>query len=275
MVQTPSEKKLFAAIILVSALLLIGTMAGMNRPASARDQTVLVPTDSYPPFQIFPYDGGEVYGEVISVLRAVVSRVNKDTGFNLTLSFTEELPFKRCLAMMKNGQAQLIGGLLDKDDRKEYLHLIPYKPNSNKVFVLRKNQADQIHRLSDMEGKIVGTVLGYTYFKEFDDNLNIQKSKARDISLSVKKLAARRVDLLICSENQWHAMISEAPEMTSEFRLAKYRHDKPNPVNIGIAKNSWLGQPQYIEAFETAVKEMNKTHYIVKIIADFYKTYSN
>ena len=243
--------------------------------AAAEDRTVLVPVDNFPPFQIFPHDGGEPYGEVMSVLRAVVRKVNLDNGYRLRLAFTPDTPFKRCLLMMKTGRAQLIGGIQDKADRRDYMVLIPYKPNSNKIFLLRTGDSGKIRYLSDLEGKIVGTVLGYTYFKEFDKNPRIEKSTARHIELSLKKLDAGRIDAVICPENQWQVLKTENLDFASRFRVAAYRYDRSNPVNIGISKNSWLSAPEYIRAFEAAVGEMNRSGEIVKLIAEFYRTYSH
>lgn len=255
---------------IIISLILIWTCS-----ATAENRTALVPVDSFPPFQIFPHDGGEPYGEVMSVLRAIVRKVNLDNGYRLRLSFTPDTPFKRCLLMMETGKAQLIGGIQDKEDRRDYMVLIPYKPNSNKIFLLRSRDERQIRYPADLEGKTVGTVLGYTYFKEFDNNHHIEKSTAGSIELSLKKLDAWRIDAVICPENQWQVLKREDPDFAAEFRVAAYRYDKPNPVNLGISKNSWLAQPEYIRAFETAIKEMNQSGEIVKIIAEFYKTYSH
>ncbi len=80
---------------------------------------------------------------------------------------------------------------------------------------------------------------------------------------------------MICPENQWQVLKTQDPDFTGKFRVAAYRYDKSNPVNIGISKNSWLAGPEYILAFETAVREMNQSGEIVKLIAEFYKTYSH
>ncbi len=261
-------------ISLIISLMLIWLMLIWAGPAAAKERTVLVPVDSFPPFHIFPYDGGTPYGEVISVLQAIVRKVNLDNGYRLSMTFTPDTPFKRCLLMMKTGQAQLIGGIQDKADRENYLFLIPYKPNSNKIFLLRARDPRKIRYLTDLEGKTVGTVLGYTYFKEFDKNPKIEKSSVRAIELSLKKLDAGRIDAVICPENQWQVLATEDPDYASQFRVAAYRYDKANPVNIGISQNSWLGSPEYVRAFKTAVREMNQSGEIVKIIAEFYRTYS-
>ncbi len=261
-------------IILIGSLMLSWLILIWPGPAAATEKTVLVPVDSFPPFQIFPYDGGVPYGEVISVLQAIVRKVNLNNGYQLEMTFTPDTPFKRCLLMMKTGKAQLIGGIQDKADRRSYMVLIPYKPNSNKIFLLRARDPRKIRYLADLEGKTVGTVLGYTYFKEFDKNSKIKKSTARAIELSLRKLDAKRIDAVICPENQWQVLKTEDPDFTSKFKVEAYRYDKANPVNIGISKDSWLGSSEYIQAFETAIREMNQSGEIVKIIADFYRTYS-
>lgn len=241
---------------------------------SLEAKEVLVPVDNYPPFHIFSDDRENAFGEVISVLEAVIQEVNKEGGFDLILKTTKDTPFKRCLHMMKKGDAQLIGGLLDKDDRREYMHLLKYKPNSNKVFLIRSSWDKDIHGLADLSGKKVGVVSGFKYFKEFDKDESIIKDEAPRFDLSIRKLVGNRFDVVIATENEWLALKEKDPELSKQVKLATYKYDKPNPVYLGISKNSWLAEEQYLTVFTKVVDRMYLTNEFVKVIADFYESYS-
>ena len=242
--------------------------------SSAHAKNVLVTIDNYPPFHIIPKDGSKPYGEVISVIEAVIKQVNIEGKFDLKLKFTKDTPFKRCLEMIKYGEAELIGGLLDKDDRRKYMHLMKYKPNSNKVFVLRKNWNNDISEFKELKGLRVGIVNGYKYFKEFDKDVTIKKDSAIRLNITLKKLAGNRFDVAICSESEWDSIKVSDPELASKLRLASYKYTKLNPVYFGISKKSWLAEPKYLKIFEKVVKKMNGNHEFVQVIADFYESYT-
>ncbi|WP_022665554.1 substrate-binding periplasmic protein [Desulfospira joergensenii] len=235
-------------------------------------KTILVPVDSYPPFHIFPEDGGPPYGEVISILKAVVDHVNQKHGYDFKLRFTRNTPFKRCLGMMRKGKADLIGGLLNKEDRCSYMHLLKYKPNSNKIFLLRKNESNDILKFEDLKGQKVGTIIGYVYFNPFDSDAEIRKDPVPNLILSLEKLKHHRYNVAICAEMEWKALRESDPAFASNFKEATYKYSKPNPVYIGISKKSWLGRTKYLEAFKEIVEDMYKKNQFIEIIQNFYKT---
>ena len=255
-------------IITVSIILVILFLASFIH---AKD--IIVPLDNYPPFQILPENGSPPYGEVISILKAIVDNVNQKNGYDLRLVFTKDTPFKRCLGMMQSGKADLIGGILDKDDRKGYMHLLKYKLNSNKMFLLRKDEPKDFQTLEDLSGYSVGTVLGYSYFKEFDANPKIKKDLARNLLLSLEKLKNKRFDVVICSEAEWEALKENNLKLASNFKPATLKYSWPNPVHIGISKKSWLGRSNYLQAFEKSVQEMYNNKEFLKIIDHFYQSY--
>ncbi len=234
---------------------------------------ILVPVDHFPPYQIVSPDREKTYGEVISILEAVVAAVNREGNFALTLKTTEDLPFKRCLQMMKSGNAQLIGGLLDKDDRREYMHLLRYKPNSHKVFVVSREEGWDFRELAELKGKSVGVVHGYRYFEAFDGDGTIFKDPAPNFGLSLKKLLRKRFPAAICTENEWLALKAKNPALAAKLKTATYRYNKPNPVYLGISKNSWLARPPYLETFRKVMERMYREREFVTIAADFYECY--
>ncbi|THB77316.1 MAG: ABC transporter substrate-binding protein [Desulfobacteraceae bacterium] len=240
-------------------------------PGFCRD--IRVPVDSYPPFHIFPPDGGPPYGETIAVIRAVVARVNQNAADDLSLNYTRDTPFKRCLALMRSGRADLIGSLLDKEDRRDYMILLKYKANSNKVFIQRRNDSRPIHQFDDLKGLTVGTVLGYQYFSAFDTSESIVKDPARNLSLSLAKLEAGRCDVVICTQSEWLSL-TRNPMIQARFRQSQFRYEQPNPVYLGISRKSWLAEKPYIDVFRNTVSDMFQSGEFIRVISRFYESYT-
>ena len=234
-------------------------------------KNILIPIDSFPPFHIIPQNGDPPYGETISVLKAVVEKVNEENGWTFQVIFTKDTPFKRCLKMMNSGQADIIGGILDKEDRKEYMHLLKYKQNSNKVFLQRKTDNNNITKFEDLRGQTVGTIIGYVYFKQFDIDPQIIKDPVRNLFVSLNKLKVNRYNVVICTETEWITLQKKDPKFASNFKEAVYKYEKSNPVYLGISKKSWLSQRKYIDAFGQTVEEMLSQSEFTKIISDFYE----
>ena len=238
-------------------------------------KNILIPIDSFPPFHIIPQNGDPPYGEVISILKAVVDKVNEENEWKIQVTFTKDTPFMRCLKMMKSGQADIIGGILDKEDRKEYMHLLKYKQNSNKVFLQRKTDNNEIAKFEDLKGQTVGTILGYVYFKQFDIDPQIIKDPVRNLVISLNKLKLNRYNVVICTETEWITLQEKDPKFASNFKETVYKYEKANPVYLGISKRSWLSQRKYIDAFRQTVDKMLSQKEFTKIISDFYEKNSD
>ncbi len=246
----------------------------VSLPFSVSAGNVLVPVDSFPPFHIFPTDGGPPYGEVISVIEAVIDRANRKHPLALEIQYTQDLPFARCLSMMKSGKADMIGGVLDKEDRRSYMHLLRYKNNSNKLFLLRRDDAGEIDGTGDLKGETVGTIIGYSYYKAFDHDPEIVKDPVRTLLIALKKLENKRYNIVICSEAEWLSLKKEDPDFASQFRTAAFRHIQDNPVYIGISKKSWLGRPENLRVLKQTIEDMYSKDDFTRIVSDFYYHYN-
>lgn len=135
------------------------------------------------------------------------------------------LPWKRCLAMLDQGQAD---GALDifHSQERDALLLYPSEPLSEVEFVLfyANERPHPFESLDDLRGLTIGTSPGYLYGPQFNDSSLFNREPAPSHEANFGKLARGRIDLLITDrrvgqhvlkelglENQ----ISQAPKVVS------------------------------------------------------------
>jgi len=68
---------------------------------------------------VFPKDGGKPYGAHVESLLSVTNRLN------LQLEIEEVKEWKKCLDKMRNGEIDIMPGLKRRDDRLQYMYMIP------------------------------------------------------------------------------------------------------------------------------------------------------
>ncbi len=108
------------------------------------------------------------------------------------------VPFKRVLAMLKEGQADLTTSLSFRQDRDSYLLWSrTYRTGASYAFFCRKGSAFMPGRLEDLRGRAVGVARGFVFPPTFADDPAIRKVEAPHIASLMHMLLAGRFDALI------------------------------------------------------------------------------
>jgi polar amino acid transport system substrate-binding protein len=108
------------------------------------------------------------------------------------------LPWKRCLAMLAQGQADGALDIFRSDEREDNL-LYPAEPLSDVNFVLFQANArpHTVNTLDDLHGLTVGVSPGYVYDDGFDQSTLFKREPAPSHEANFGKLIRGRIDLLI------------------------------------------------------------------------------
>ncbi len=239
----------------------------MSPVSEANENRITMCIDHYPPYHLFPEDGGRPYGVNISIVEAVTQKLG------LQLEFTKDTPFKRCLRYMETGQVDIMGGLLHTPERAEVMHLLEYMGKSKKMFLVKKGSDLDITTLEDLKGLNVGTVLGFKYFSEFDKDEAIQQSTSLTLEIAIKKLLLDRVDAVIASDAQYNSLFQKNNELLEDTQLCSYIYNEYTPVHIGISKASKYGQGEWLEKFTQTVQELYESGEIFTVREDFYQQF--
>ncbi len=191
--------------------------------------------DDHPNWHNYPEEG-EPYGLTVDLMRLVSERA----GF--TLKFSPNIPFARCLAMMKDGKTDLMTSLNYSDERAQYMHFIPYDVAKSEVLFLRKQQADIATR-EDLKGKSVILIRGYAYNTELPaiikrKNVNVIEAVSLDMGFAM--LLLERADTLIGPAQSSINVIQDNPRYHSQFKQASYSlpFTQLRHVNLGFSKKS-------------------------------------
>jgi len=197
-------------------------------------ETAKVCVDHYPPLQIISSDGS-VDGYNIQVLKAVADRLG------ITLEYRTDIPFTRCLNCMRSGNCDLMIGLLDVDDRREYMEMFQYSGQSDKVFYLNNSSTHKISEYKDLKGLVIGVNRGYRYFEEFDQEKSLfEKVYVDSREQLFRMLLSKRVDAIVCNYEICKSLIERHPEWQSKVKRSAYSFVGENPSYIGLSKKSKL-----------------------------------
>ncbi|AFV00604.1 substrate-binding periplasmic protein [Simiduia agarivorans] len=222
--------------------------------------------DHYPPFSVYDTPAGPPRGSVVNVIKLVASEL----GY--TLTFTPNTPFRRCLRMLADGQADIMGGLLYKQERAEFMHLFPYLNYSTKSFYALNDSPLTINNFEDLAGLTVGTTLGHQYWPAFDQTKTLfNRSSAAHVNDNFRRLLAKRIDLVIATERQALFLFATHPEYHGKFKKMAFSFTGENPVYIGLSKKSPAAK--HADAFRQIADRLRQAHTFDKVSQAFYDEY--
>ncbi len=200
-------------------------------------------------------------GPDAKILTAIAKEMENPVNFQYA-------PFKRRLLMMKNGDIDLVCGLLKRPDREAYIHYIlpPYKKRSDTIFFVPKGKAGRIKTYEDLYDLRIGTVRGSKFFIQFDEDNSLDKEPVAQVTLNFKKLLLGRVDTMIINEASGIDLMHKM-NISDKIEMAPYRFNREKFVYIGISKNSWLMEK--IDTIEPVIRKMILSEKIQKIIENY------
>jgi polar amino acid transport system substrate-binding protein len=238
-------RRLLIGLLTVGILSAICGLATNVRGAEKGDVAVVASTES-PPYRMF--EGGPPRGIFIDILEAVLRQANLTSRYHV-------LPFKRCLAELKTGTADLFVGLFYRPEREAYLiYLKPtIAPYVTKVFYLNKGRARHIQKWEDLYPLRIGIRDGYKHHPDFDADQRIQKFGVTTDEQNFHKLAHNRIDALLITEETGIYLIDKLG-YSERFAPAPLRLERDNPAYIVMSRKSRL--KPHIPALETAIAEI-------------------
>lgn len=220
---------------------------------------VIVPVDDFPPWKIVS-DEMVKGGLDIELTNTLLSKVQKQPKYLV-------LPWKRCLSVMQNGSADLISGVTKNAEREGFLSYFsfPYKTKSNKAFYIHRSRAQDIKKLSDLNGLVVGVLREAKYFPEFDSSLTIKKYDLTSDEQGLVMLKAHRLDAVIMTQENARYLLTIHPDLSESIKEASYLYHENIEVYFAISKKSDLMKDK--DKLENALKLMLQNHEVEKILS--------
>ena len=222
-------------------------------PVQAKIITACI--DHYPPLQ---FVARKPYGESISALKTLAKLLE------YKIKFVRGPNFARCLKLLELGKVDVLAGLVDNENRRKIALLIPYKKDSEYIFVIRTQSSD-IKRYDDFKGLNVGVTKDTLYFKRFDTDKNIKKVEVKDIKIGLQLLVKSRVDVMITATEIFNSSFKEL-NITDKVKLTSFTQKVNRSLNFGFSKQSAL---QITESKLTKINQATEQGMFVKAINDF------
>ncbi len=153
-------------------------------------ETLQIVIDPWPPFTI--NEGQQITGTDVDIIKAVFDQLK--IPINL-----KEYPWKRCLLMMENREADAILGASITPERKAFLFFPDeFVSEGITVFFIKKEKEVAFTGLQDLNELRAGALLGYSYCEEIDNSPFMKKAdRVPRLDQNFNKLLLDRIDFLI------------------------------------------------------------------------------
>lgn len=191
------EAAVKTAITLILGLLLIScSPKGSSVPHPPKEEKpptkkvgekILIVTEPFEPFM-----GPNLKDQ--GFLVALVKRVFEKAGYEAKVEF---LSWSRAMMLVKEGRAHVLLGAYYTKERAQFLHFSqPLAKNTEALFVRKERGIRSYKSLKDLIPYTIGVVAKAAHTDEFDRASYLKKERVPTREVNVKKLIARRIDLI-------------------------------------------------------------------------------
>jgi len=153
--------------------------------------TVTVGVDHSPPYRIV--NAQTQSGLYLDIFNEIAERLNWQVVY-------EEVPFRRILLLMREGEVDIMLGPVKVESRQDFMtYVAPAFPPERRLFFYL-DEENRIDRYSDLYGKSVGVLEGARYFERFDQDEKLNRQPAPRYRNLMMMLEKGRVDVVVAPE---------------------------------------------------------------------------
>lgn len=223
---------------------------GLSVTANAKSKDITACIDDHPPYQVL---GDTPSGIHIAALHKLASLLE------LNLKFVQSPNFARFVALLENGDVDVIAALTPLPERKNFAFFTPFK-SADSLRVISKDGI-QISSYYDFKDKVIGVSRGVRYFTRFDHDEWLQKIEIQNVRIGFSLLKKNRIDLIMVSPamiDTFSKEIQEANLKVSPIALEEMRNKE---TFFGFSKVNKLGiteaeiQQKVLQAYQSGYFE--------------------
>jgi polar amino acid transport system substrate-binding protein len=233
------DSQLVKTFVCALFALALGAMAGL-----AQAETIIAIDHANPPF-MYQRDG-----QPKGLYPVLVQGVFKHAGIAVSI---QAMPWKRALMKAENAQSG-IAGIYKTAQRAEIFDYSQPIFEEKLIVYVRQDKAFQFTQVSDLYGKRVGVIRGWSYTEALDEAIksgSIAASENVSDEANFKKLASGRLDAVIAIELSGQQIIQQ-------LQLANMLALQPalsiNPTYLIFAKKAQ--QQALLQRFDQSLAEM-------------------
>ncbi|RMD00414.1 hypothetical protein EAY64_04880 [Aquitalea palustris] len=183
-------------------------------PAWAASPPLVLAFNTFSPWKTLDAQG-QPSGPYVEIIKLLAARLDAPVRY---LS----CPLQRCLQAMRQGQADLVIGVRNSDDRDAYITFLdpPYAAATPLAIYLRRADSRQVRSYADLYPLRIGVVEGMRYQPAFDEDKQLERDFAPSSLSNFRKLLAGRVDAVVINRRNgmallhsqgWEALVREQP----------------------------------------------------------------
>lgn len=223
----------------------------------AQSRSFYLVTEAWPPY-VYVH-AGQPAGADFEIVRAVFRQL----GHDIHLEF---LPWKRCLSMVKEGEADALLDMVRTPDREAYL-LFPseHLSTSNYTLFYLTSKPITYRSVDDLSGLVIGTRASYSYSELFDNATHFIKEPVHDVALNIRKLMAGRIDAFVANEVLGERALREHG---LEDRISHtQRAISSDGIYIGFSRKRCT--KDFVAAYDRALRDFKKKPEFAQIRAKY------
>ena len=231
-------KKLMS--VLLVAVMAMAMLTGCG--SGSASNTIKFGTNAeFPPFEFVAAQG--VIGEYDGIDMALAKKIGEEIGMTAEI---ENIEFDSLLIALQNGQLDaVIAGMTVTDERKESVDFTTPYYKATQVMIVREDS--DIAKASDMEGKVISVVQGYTGETCVQD-LGFEYEAFKKGTECVMELANGKCDVVVIDSATAQKYVSDNPGLkiveddsafaSEEYAIAvkKGNTELLNKINAAVEK---------------------------------------
>jgi len=228
---------------------------------SGKKRLVLA-TSPYAPYILYNRSTNAVEGIDVDILREIYSR----GGIEVVPCIT---PWDTALRMIREGACDLIPNISRDSEREKFMAFsASYRNQESFGFYVKSDSSVRIERYSDLKGRRIGSIQGYSYFPEFDREGSIIRDPSLNEAILFKKLQKGQLDAVIMDCYSGDFFLSNMQGGTNIVRSPYVETvARENVSNIGFTRCRDMSDA--IRMFDEGFAEIKKDGTLDRIVKKY------
>jgi polar amino acid transport system substrate-binding protein len=194
----------------------------------AAPRELLMPVALLPPYVL---DAGHPAGDGIDIdiTRAALALVG---SYRLRV---ERLPWRRVLAQLEAGDADLTAAARDTPERRRFLSFSRgYGATVQHDFYALRERGALVRRLEDLRGLRVGVVAGFAFPPALQAGLGSDTEQALNLPILLRMVAAQRIDVAVVNSLPGRWLVQELG-LAQRLARQSYSHDSGDQTRLAVS----------------------------------------
>lgn len=240
----------------VIARILIAAVIACASPCALAEKLRLV-TEPWSPYVMV--DGQKASGLDYETVTIVLNRL----GIEVQWQF---LPWKRCLLMLEQGEADGILDIIQSGDRQNLL-LYPSEPLSqvNWAMFQANDRPHAFNSLEDLNGLTIGVSPGYLYTPPFDTSSSFIRAPGPSPEANFGKLLLGRIDLMVTDRVVGQQMLTRLKLQDQVSELAR----PLGSTELFLALRRNAGMDFLVQRFSAELKRFKREPAYAQLVAHY------